>query len=135
MSKISRDLQNPDKYEITFTDKIEVNTVVREYIKTIEETNVINETVERTIINRDAVRRAAQRIDILRDDVFDPDGYFDGTHLKPETIEAIMATFGYKSGNLTLEGVAFSLNVGGVANNFNITAGIVTGKQIGRAHV
>ena len=54
---------------------------------------------------------------------FFSDGYFDGTHLKPETIEAIMGTFGYKSGNLTLEGVAFSLNVGGVANNFNITAG------------
>ena len=69
MSKISRDLQNPDKYDITFTDKIQVNTVVREYIKNIEETLVINETKDRTIINRDAVRRAAQRIDILRDDV------------------------------------------------------------------
>ena len=59
-------------------------------LRNIEETLVINETKDRTIIKCDAVRRAAQRIDILRDDVFDPDGYFDGTHLKAETIEAIM---------------------------------------------
>jgi hypothetical protein len=122
MSKISRDLQNPDKYEITFTDKIEVNTVVREYIKNIEETLVVNEALTRTITNRDAVRRAAQRIDVLRGDVFDPDGYFKDGNIRAQTLETIMATFGYNSGRFILEGAAFSLNVGGVANDYSFTS-------------
>ncbi|MDR6734161.1 phage tail protein [Sphingobacterium sp. 2149] len=85
-----------------------------------ENKQIITQTTRRSI---EEDRILAARMRQLQNLVFDPDGYFDSTHIKPESIETLMLSVGAKSQNFLLNGVTINVNNGDDPKNVLITAG------------
>ncbi len=73
--------------------------------------------------NYENMRVANLRMKDLKDSVYDPDGYFDSTNIKPGSIESLMLSVGAKSQNFELNSKIIA-NYNG-ADKLYISAGIL----------
>ena len=110
-----------------------------DYTLTVSDTNsetiasqIVDEVISHeTIINRygmkdpSKARRGWRTTEDLRNMVFDTDGYFDGTNIKPNSIDTNMLTVGSKSQQFVLVGITLQANVNGLPNRFDASDGIL----------
>lgn len=68
-------------------------------------------------------RRQTANLALLKDTIFDNDGYFDGTHLKPNSIETLYLSTGSKANDFNLSEVVIKANLLGNQNDIQITDG------------
>ncbi|MCH7400133.1 hypothetical protein MM236_19210 [Belliella sp. DSM 107340] len=117
---ISYPLVNPSKISAEITDKVPY-TIGERLLK--DNSNVKGEiiTIDRTRAEnyRDALRRVRQ----LQGLVFDPDGYFDMTNIRPGSIETLQLAVGANSQNFGLIGVEIEPNYEGNPNSIRLSAG------------
>lgn len=73
--------------------------------------------------NVEQARRVSGNMQVLRNSIFDSDGYFDGSNIKPNSIETLYLSAGAKSSNFALSEVVIKTNLAGVANSLEITSG------------
>lgn len=119
---LSRDLLNFDgyKYSAEISDSYEIS-LVTQILQDIATVSSQVETV--TVRNREAMLSGYRRMRELQGFVFDTDGYFDPTNIKPNSIETNMLSVGAKSQQLTLENVIFTANKNNNPNAISISAG------------
>jgi hypothetical protein len=122
ITKVTRNLMKRYDYTLTVSDT-NSETIVSQIVD-----EVIN---HETIINRygmkdpSKARRGWRTTEDLRNMVFDTDGYFDGTNIKPNSIDTNMLTVGSKSQQFVLVGITLQANVNGLPNRFDASAGIL----------
>jgi hypothetical protein len=116
----TRDLQIPSKYSMDLADVVSIAAIVKSYqqyaaVKSGVNLNKLND-INRTRMNWKTTQE-------LRNMVYDPDGYFDGTNIRPNSIETLMLSVGAKSQQFILSGITFEPNYTGDANKFLSTNG------------
>ncbi|WP_313234236.1 phage tail protein [Sphingobacterium multivorum] len=87
----------------------------------IKETRQVITQSTRQSIEED--RLLAMRMRQLQDLVFDADGYFDGSRIKPNSIETLMLSVGAKSQNFLLNGVGIYVNNNDDPHKLKISGG------------
>lgn len=117
-----RDLINVYKYTIDLDDTLEQTLMQRIIASTLE-------TEKALALNnlKDPARamRSWKTSQELLGLIFDPDGYFNGEKIKPETIETIMLLVGVKSQQFSLS-ASIDPNYQGNPQSVNITAGLLS---------
>lgn len=117
---ISYPLVNPSKITAEIADRIPYtkaerlikdNSTVKGEVVDIDRTRAEN--------YRDAIRRVRQ----LQGRVFDPDGFFDMTNIRPGSIETLQLAVGANSQNFGLNGVEIEPNFEGDANRIRLSGG------------
>lgn len=121
-------------YPATFPDVLETGmqftaeignevtyTRVQKIEKDVKETRKIVTQKTRESIEEDRV--LAMRMRQLQNLVFDPDGYFDGSKIKPNSIETLMLSVGAKSQNFMLNGVRVEVNYNNNPQSLKISSG------------
>lgn len=117
---ISFPLVNPKQIVAEIADNIPVTSVERirkDSVKTKNEISTIDRTREENY--RDSVRKWRQ----LQEKIFDPDGYFDPTNIRPGSIETLQLTVGANSQNFGLNLVEIEANFEGDPNRIRISGG------------
>lgn len=113
-------LVNPSQITAQIADTIPVSTVERIIRDTSKgKKDIINLDRTQAELYRDSVQR-------FRDffgNYFDPDGLFDGTHIKPGTVATGAVAVGTKSQNFGLNGVEIEANFEGDPNRLRISGG------------
>jgi hypothetical protein len=119
----TRDLQNPYLYTIELAEVVAIAAIVKSYQKYDAITNAVNIN-KLTDVNRSRMNwKTTQQ---LRDMIYDPDGYFDGTKIRPNSIETLMLSVGAKAQQFVLEGCLIQANYQGDAAKFGYTGGRLT---------
>jgi len=117
----TRNILDPYEYDLDLNDIAEKGLLQRIIASTIdtEKTLAINNL-------KDPARamRSWKSTRELLDMVFDPDGYFNGERINPETIETIMLSVGARSQQFALSAV-IEANYQGDSESVNISAGIL----------
>ena len=103
----NRNILSPFAYEIEIADSYEINFASQVALQIIGINNTV--TNQSTVIAQNYLN-GYRRLNELSGLVFDPDGYFDTTRIKPLSIETNMLSVGAKSQQLTLEGVTIEPN-------------------------
>jgi hypothetical protein len=120
MTEVSYPLLFPDRISGTISDTLTYTVQERLIANTINNGTIVkNVDLRRAELSR----RTASRFRELQDLVFDPDGYFDGTNLRPNSVETLYLSVGAKSQNFGLNGVAIEPNAQADPNRLAITAG------------
>lgn len=120
VSEVTYPIVNPAKINAVISDTIPYTLQERLIAQTIDN----NVQVRNVDVSRaELARRTTTRFRQLQDNVFDPDGYFDGTKIKPNSIETLLLSVGAKSQNFGLNGVQISANQDGNPNDFFVNAG------------
>lgn len=114
-----RDLMADYRYSLDLSDAQHPSILQRLVAETIDNTKVI---AMNKLNDPARARRNWRATQELMDMVFDPDGYFDGTRIKPESIETMMLSVGTRSQQLTLSAV-IEPNYGGDPEDVNVTGG------------
>ena len=119
---LSRDLLTFDGYKYTadISDSYEIS-LVTQILQDIETVSTQVQTV--VVRNKEAMLSGYRRMRELQGLVFDTDGYFEPTNIKPNSIETNMLSVGAKSQQLTLEAVIFTANKNNNPNLVNISNG------------
>ena len=120
IAEISYPLVNPDKIAAKISDTIPYTVQERVIADTIDNKVEVRDVDRRRV---ELARRSAKRFRSLQGLLFDADGYFDGSKIKPNSIETLMLTVGAKSQNFGLIGVTIEANAGGDVNAMNISGG------------
>ncbi|MDR7846604.1 phage tail spike protein [Riemerella anatipestifer] len=107
---ITRDLLDEYNYKIGIADTYEISFVAS-LLTDIKDTKTVIKTQEQ--INRRNYLNGYRNLQELRESVFDVEGYFDPTHIKPESIEANMLSVGAKSQQFALENISLNPNIEG----------------------
>ncbi len=115
----------------------QVNALIADFVPYTLQERIIKNTVstkkETIFVDRrsaEQARRNSMRQKQMKDLLFDTDGYFDQTNIKPFSIETAYLAVGTKSRDFWLSGVVIKANYGGDANAFNISAGSLVHLQI-----
>jgi hypothetical protein len=114
-----RDLMADYRYAIELSDIQQPSIIQRLVAETIDNTKVI---AMNKLNDPARARRNWRATQELLDMVFDPDGYFDGTRIKPESIETMMLSVGTRSQQLTLSAI-IEPNYTGDPEKVNVTGG------------
>lgn len=117
---ISFPVVNPDKIVAQIVDTIPY-TAQERIIKDV--TIVKKEVVEVDRSRIENYREGAVRFRNLQTKIYDPDGYFNGENIRPNSIETLMLSVGAKSQNFLLNLVEIEANYGGDPNKLRISAG------------
>ncbi|SMG35343.1 phage tail protein [Sphingobacterium psychroaquaticum] len=127
VTSVSFPLVNPNQCTVVISDKI---TYTQE-VQFIIEKDKIKETVKQVDRTKTEQQRVqAMRMRQLQELVFDPDGYFDGTNIRPNSIETIMLAVGAKSQNFYTNGVRIEVNSGDNPNVVVVTAGQIVHREL-----
>ena len=88
-----------NKYEVVLSDEPVAGTLdaIKSQIKETGKTVVLGERASDA-----SARKNAVSLNNLKDVIFDTDGYFDGTHIKPNSIETLYLSVGAKSWDFML---------------------------------
>lgn len=116
-----RDLMAAYRYGLELSDAQQPSIIQRLVAETIDNTKVI---AMNKLNDPARARRNWRATQELLDMVFDPDGYFDGTHIKPESIETLMLSVGTRSQQFTLS-VVIEPNYTGDPEKVNVTGGVL----------
>lgn len=117
---ITRDLLDEFNYKLSIADTYEISFVAS-MVAEIKDTQKVIKTQEQ--INRQNFLSGYRHNRELRDHIFDTDGYFDPTHIKPASIETNMLSVGAKSQQFALENITLNPNVQGDPARVSITSG------------
>jgi hypothetical protein len=113
IQSISYPLCNPAKIQATISDTVSY-TVAEQVLKTIakqsQQISIVYKNVSE--VNRDLAIKQRE----FQNRVFDPDGYFDGGKIKPESIETLSMSSGARSQQFTLS-IIFQPNYEANANS------------------
>ncbi|MBT0534085.1 phage tail protein [Riemerella anatipestifer] len=107
---ITRDLLDEYNYKIGIADTYEISFVAS-LLTDIKDTKTVIKTQEQ--INRQNYLNGYRNLQELRENVFDVEGYFDPTRIKPESIETNMLSVGAKSQQFALENISLNPNIEG----------------------
>ncbi|MDY3524958.1 hypothetical protein PG310_04560 [Riemerella anatipestifer] len=107
---ITRDLLDKYDCKIGIADTYEISFVAS-LLTNIKDTKTVIKTQEQ--ISRQNYLNGYRNLQELRESVFDVEGYFDPTHIKPESIEANMLSVGAKSQQFVLENISLNPNIEG----------------------
>lgn len=118
---ITEKLDEPYTVRIRIGEKV-TKRVTKKLQEEIIDVNKAVEAIASRLINVDRARRNWQASNELLDMVFDADGYFDGTKIRPESIETMMLRVGSRSQQLSISCV-ITPNYGGDPNSVNVSAG------------
>lgn len=118
--QLEQSIANPYKYTIKTGEHVLVGYITRMNTSIQDVTREVRAVRRETILD---TRRGYLATDELRGDVFDNDGYFDTTNIRPLSIETSMLTVGNKSTQLTLSSVLAEPNHQGNANYLDISTG------------
>jgi hypothetical protein len=127
ISELSYPLINPYKKKAVIADFVPYTTQERIIHA------AISSTIETRIVDRSAdelTRRNAMRQRQLLGLIFDADGYFDGSRIKPLTVETMALAVGAKSQNFHLNGVTIKANYLGNPNSFYVSPGELVHHEI-----
>jgi len=127
VSAVKFSLVDPYTVELLISDVI---PYASEDKNIIEIGNAKKETVVVNKVNAEKARRNMLDIRRLQQNVFDPDGYFDGTNIRPNSIETLMLSVGAKSQNFGLNGVSINANTGGDPNFVTVSQGALIHYEI-----
>lgn len=125
---ITRDLLNPFQYLLDIADTYEISftmSILNDIKKTKTEVKTQKE------INRQNHLNGYRNLLELRENIFDTEGYFDATHIKPNSIETNMLSVGARNQNFVLENVSLTPNVNGNPNNISISSGKLVHLSLG----
>jgi len=114
-----RDLMADYRYALELSDVQHPSIISRLVAETIDNSKVI---AMNKLNDPARARRNWRATQELLDMVFDPDGYFDGTRIKPESIETMMLSVGTRSQQLTLSAI-IEPNYTGDPEKVNVTGG------------
>lgn len=117
---VSYPLVNPQKITAGISDEIPYTVGERLMKETVAQKIELQKIDKRRY---EDFRLGAQRMRMLQGSVFDPDGYFNGENIKPESIETYMLSVGAKSQNFGLNGVEIEPNYQGNPNALRISSG------------
>lgn len=116
--------------EYPLVNPFKITATIADFVPYTVQDRIIKETItnkqQSKYINRrqyELARRNRIRQEQLKDLVFDTDGYFDGTKLKPNSIETLYLAVGAKSSEFRLNGVVIEPNYEGNLNAINISSG------------
>jgi hypothetical protein len=115
-------LVNPYKLNLTIADFVPY-TIQERIIKTAVAAK--KETVYIQRRNTELIRRNVMRQEQLKGLIFDTDGYFDPSNIKPLSIETTYLSVGAKSQNFALNGVSIQPNYNGDANSLYVSPGML----------
>jgi hypothetical protein len=124
---LTRDLMADYRYNLELSDIQQPSIIQRLVAETIDNSKVI---AMNKLNDPARARRNWRATQELLDMVFDPDGYFDGTHIKPESIETLMLSVGTRSQQLTLSAIIepnYTMN----PEKVNVTGGALAHYAIG----
>ncbi|AIH02974.1 hypothetical protein M949_1807 [Riemerella anatipestifer CH3] len=107
---ITRDLLDEYNYKIGIADTYEISFVAS-LLTDIKDTKTVIKTQEQ--INRQNYLNGYCNLQELRENVFDVEGYFDPTRIKPESIETNMLSVGARSQQFALENISLNPNIEG----------------------
>ncbi|MDM1048065.1 phage tail protein [Sphingobacterium hotanense] len=107
--------------EVTYTRIQKIEKDIRENVQ------IVSQTVKR---NDEQERISALRLRQLQQLTFDPDGYFNGERIKPESIETMMLSVGARSQNFYLDGIRIVPNFANDENAISITPGKLIHREI-----
>jgi hypothetical protein len=116
--------------EYPLTNTYKIKATIADHVPYTQNERVVQTTVSNTtetrIVDRtsdELARRNAMRHRQLLAAVFDADGYFDGSRIRPLTVETMALTVGAKSQNFKLIGVTIHPNYLGDANRLYCSTG------------
>ena len=127
ISGIEYPLVNTNKITATIADFVPYTIdqrVVKGIISQKKETKFVD------IRQSEAARRNTIRLQQQKNLIFDTDGYFDNTHIKPNSIETLYLAVGTKSSDFWLSGVVIQTNMSGEKNSFTVSTGSLVHHQI-----
>lgn len=120
-------LVNPSRIQAQITDVIPL-TIQERYVKSVGDTKKEVIKVDRT--REENYRENAVRFRNLQNKIYDPDGYFNGENIRPNSIETLMLSVGAKSQNFLLNEVEIEANYLGDANTLRISGGYLIHLEI-----
>lgn len=118
---ITEKLDEPYTVRIKLGEKA-TKRVTKRLQEEIVDVNKTVEAIASRLINSERSRRNWKTTGELLDMMFDADGYFDGTRIKPESIETMMLKVGSRSQQLSISSIV-QPNYGGDPNSVNVSAG------------
>ena len=122
ITKITRNLLKDYDYTITLSDTTTISVTNQIVSDVISHSIIINKYGLKDVTK---ARRGWRTTEDLRNLVFDTDGYFDGTNIKPNSIDTNMLAVGSKSQQFVLVSVTLQANVNGLPNRFDASSGIL----------
>lgn len=116
----SRDLLKEFKFEIDVADSYEIAFASQ---VALQISGINNTVAAQGAVHAQNYLNGYKRLNELNNLIFDTDGYFDTTKIKPLSIETQMLSVGAKSQMLTLEGVTIEPNFNSDPNSISFSAG------------
>lgn len=123
VTSVSFPMVNPNLCTVVISDTI---TYTQEVQLVIDQGKIKEEVKQVDRSKAEQQRVAAMRMRQLQTMIFDPDGYFDGSNIKPNSIETLMLSVGAKSQNFYLDGVRIEIDI----NTINVSPGQLVHKEI-----
>lgn len=120
ISQVEYPISNVYKIKAVIADSVPYTInerVIKNAISSMTETRIVDRTSD------ELARRNAMRQRQLRDLVFDSDGYFDGTRIRPLSVETMYLSVGARSQNFRLVGVTIQCNYLGDPNRLYCSTG------------
>lgn len=127
ISGIEWPLVNEYRVKCTVSDKVPYTQQERliKAVMTTRQTDAIS-----TLVTEESVRRTSLRMSQYRDAIFDPDGYFNATRIKPLSIETLYLSVGAKSTDFKLSGVTIQPNYLGNKARIAVSSGTLVHNQV-----
>lgn len=120
VSAISYPLARPHKIKATIADSVGYTYIEKVIAQTVNNKTIIKK-VDRT--QEENARLNYATFQDIKKAIFDPDGYFDGGALKPNSVETLYLGVGSESQSFKLSGVYININAGGDPNTLDISEG------------
>lgn len=116
------ELTQNTKYSVTIANFISYTIQERLTAEVLANKKVIKLVDRRSV---ELARRNTNNFRDLQDAIYDPDGFFDNSNIKPNSISTLLLAVGAKSQNFRLNGAVFTLNHEGDENAMNVTNGVL----------
>ncbi|WP_165021521.1 hypothetical protein [Dysgonomonas sp. ZJ279] len=99
--------------------------------ETVKEQEIIIESnTNQSLQSRQNGVRNTQNLRALKGLIFDPDGYFDNTQIKPNSIETMYLAVGAKSQDFTTSGVSIKTNKDGNSYRATLSVGYINHRSL-----
>lgn len=104
---LTKDLQNPYKIAFEVAEQATITQIVRNYIEREKKETAIKKEQKQ---NAEMARRSWLFAEEIKNNVFDPEGFFDMQKIKPLSIDTAHINIGARSQQFSLPNVAFTLS-------------------------
>ncbi|MFV0326892.1 MAG: hypothetical protein ACK5LF_21350 [Bacteroides xylanisolvens] len=121
-----------NKYDAVYKvgDNAEVKRISAVENEVKKQQEVIESNTNQSLQNRKNAIRNTQNLRALKGLIFDPDGYFDPTHIKPNSIETMYLAVGVKSQDFTTSGISIKTYKDGEDFRVSLSAGYINHRSL-----